>query len=93
MTEEELLALRGVGKQTLNYLSIYLSKYNCTIGMFKDFSLTTFNALTNQKIRLEDLTPEEKSLSLTLINCLVNKYVNDMDLGREIRKIFNQIKS
>lgn len=91
-TEKELLTLRVVGEETLNYLSIYLKKYNCTIGMFKDFTSTSFKALNNQKIQLEDLTPEEKSLSLTLINCLVKQYVNDMDLGREIRKIFNTIK-
>ena len=53
----------------------------------------SFYSLTEQKIRLEDLTPEQKTLSLTILNCLVNQYSNDMQLGKEIRKIFNQIKS
>ena len=60
--------------------------------MFKDFNIMSFYSLTEQKIRLEDLTPEQKTLSLTILNCLVNQYSNDMQLGKEIRKIFNQIK-
>jgi len=28
-----------------------------------------------------------------LIKCLVNEYANDMELGREIRRVFNQVKS
>lgn len=88
-TEDELISF---GKTSIDRLKIFLSQNNCSIGMFKDFSLTTFNALNNQKIHLQDLTPEEKSLSLTLINCLVKQYGNDMELGREIRKIFNTIK-
>ena len=60
--------------------------------MFKDFTNTSFLALTKQKIKLEDLTTEEKTLSLVLIQCLVKKHGNDMELGREIRKIFNELK-
>jgi hypothetical protein len=36
---------------------------------------------------------EEKSLSLAMLKCLVYTYPNDSQLGEEIRKIFNQIKS
>ena len=42
---------------------------------------------------LEDLTEGEKSISLVMINCLVKSTPNDTDLGKEIRKIFNTIKS
>ena len=91
-TEKELLEHRVVGQTTIDKLRIFLNNHNCYIGMFNDFTTTSFNALTNQKIRLEDLTSEEKSLSLSLIQCLVKQYGNDMELGREIRKIFNQLK-
>ena len=91
-TEKELLEHRVVGQTTIDKLRIFLNNHNCSIGMFNDFTTTSFNALTNQKIRLEDLTSEEKSLSLSLIQCLVKQYGNDMELGREIRKIFNQLK-
>lgn len=92
-SEKELLELRVVGQTTIDKLRIFLNKHNCYIGMFSDCTTASFNALTRQKIRLEDLTPDEKSLSLTLIQCLVKQYGNDMELGREIRKIFNQLKS
>jgi hypothetical protein len=91
-TEKELLELRVVGQSTIDKLRIFLNNHNCSIGMFNEFTTTSFNALTKQKIRLEDLTPDEKTLSLTLIQCLVKQYGNDMELGREIRKIFNQLK-
>lgn len=42
---------------------------------------------------LNNLTEGEKSISLVLINCLVKSTPNDTDLGKEIRKIFNTIKS
>ena len=90
-TESELL-FGGFYESTITRLKIFLKKYNCSIGMFKDFTTATFNSLTGVKIRLEDLTPEEKTLSLVLIQCLVKKHGNDMELGREIRKIFNELK-
>ena len=61
--------------------------------MFKDFNIMSFYGLSEQKIRLEDLTPEQRTLSLTIINCLVKETSNDSELGKEIRKIFNQVKS
>ena len=91
-TEKELLELRVVGQTTIDKLRIFLENNNCHIGMFKDFTNTSFLALTKQKIKLEDLTTEEKTLSLVLIQCLVKKHGNDMELGREIRKIFNELK-
>ena len=90
-TEDELSI--GSFGDTIKKLKIFLKKYNCSIGMFKHFTKTSFLALTNQKTRLEDLTAEEKTLSLVLIQCLVKKHGNDMELGREIRKIFNELKS
>jgi hypothetical protein len=48
------------------------------------------NANTN--IAIEDLSCEEKTLSLVSIKCLTKEYPNDYDLGREIRKIFNNVK-
>jgi hypothetical protein len=92
-SEKELLKIPIVGKSTIDKLKIFLKEQNCYIGMFKDFNIMSFYSLTEQKIRLEDLTPEQKTLSLTILNCLVNQYSNDMQLGKEIRKIFNQIKS
>ena len=91
-SEKELLKIPIVGKSTIDKLKIFLKEQNCYIGMFKDFNIMSFYSLTEQKIRLEDLTPEQKTLSLTILNCLVNQYSNDMQLGKEIRKIFNQIK-
>lgn len=91
-TEKELTELRVVGQTTLDKLRIFLEKHNCHIGMFKDFTTASFHALNNEKVRLEDLTSEEKTLSLTIINCLVKQYPNDMELGKEIRKIFNKLK-
>ena len=92
-SEKELLQLPVVGQSTIDKLKIFLKENNCYIGMFKDFNIMSFYSLTEQKIRLEDLTPEEKTLSLTVLNCLVKQTSNDMELGKEIRKIFNQIKS
>jgi hypothetical protein len=92
-SEQELLQLRVVGETTIDKLRIFLSEHNCSIGMFADFNMADFNALTGNKTRVEDLTNEEKTLSLVMIKCLVKQYGNDMELGREIRKIFNEIKS
>ena len=47
----------------------------------------------SDKISIDDLTNDEKSLSLAMLKCLVYTYPNDTKLGEEIRKIFNQIKS
>lgn len=90
-TEDELLV--GSFGDTIKKLKMFLKQYNCSIGMFQGFSMAGFHYLINQKTRLEDLTTEEKTLSLVLIQCLVKKYGNDMELGREIRKIFNELKS
>jgi hypothetical protein len=91
-TEKELLELRVVGETTIHKLRIFLNNHNCSIGMFSDFNSADFYTLIGEKTRLEDLTPEEKNLSLVLIQCLVKQYGNDMELGREIRKIFNELK-
>lgn len=92
-SEKELLKLRLVGQYTIEDLKIFLSEHNCSIGMFSNFTNANFSALSNEKIKIEDLTDEEKTLGLTMIKCLVNQYGNDMELGREIRKVFNTIKS
>jgi hypothetical protein len=91
-TEQELLELRVVGQTTIDKLRIFLENNNCSIGMFQGYGMAGFLYLINQKTRLEDLTTEEKTLSLVLIKCLVKQYGNDMELGREIRKIFNELK-
>ena len=92
-SENELLELRVVGKTNIDKLRIFLSEHNCSIGMFSDFAMSDFNALIGDKINIENLTNDEKTLSLVMIKCLVKQYGNDMELGREIRKIFNEIKS
>ena len=92
-SEEELLELRVVGKTTIDKLHIFFSEHNCSIGMFKEFTISNFSALIGDKINIENLTNDEKTLSLVMIKCLVKQYGNDMELGREIRKIFNEIKS
>ena len=89
-TENELLI--GGFEYAIKKLKIFLKKYNCSIGMFSDFTTDDFSSLIVKKTGIEDLTNDEKTLSLVLINCLVKQYGNDMDLGREIRKIFNQLK-
>jgi len=92
-SENELLELRVVGKTNIDKLRVFLSEYNCSIGMFSNFDMADFNALIGDKINIENLTNDEKTLSLVMIKCLVKQYGNDMELGREIRKIFNEIKS
>lgn len=92
-SEKELLELRVVEQSTIDNLKTFLEQRNCYIGMFKDFNIMSFYGLSEQKIRLEDLTPEQRTLSLTIINCLVKETSNDSELGKEIRKIFNQVKS
>jgi hypothetical protein len=91
--EDELLEHRVVGKTTIDKLRIFLSEHNCSIGMFANFTIADLYALTGDKTKIEDLTNDEKTLSLVMIKCLVKQYGNDMELGREIRKIFNTIKS
>ena len=91
-SEMDLLELRVVGKSTIDKLRIFLSEHNCSIGMFSDFTTANFSALTSYKIKIEDLTHDEKTLSLTIIKCFVKQYSNDMELGKEIRKIFNTIQ-
>ena len=92
-SENELLELRVVGKTNIDKLRIFLSEHNCSIGMFSDFTTANLYALTGEKTNIKDLTDDEKTLSLVMIKCLVKQYGNDMELGREIRKIFNEIKS
>jgi hypothetical protein len=92
-SENELLELRVVGQTTIDKLRIFLLEHNCSIGMFSDFTTANLYALTGDKTRIEDLTNDEKTLSLVMIKCLVKKYGNDMELGKEIRLIFNEIKS
>ena len=60
--------------------------------MFQNFTMKDLLNITNPKVRLEDLTPDEKSLSLAMIQCLVKQYPNDIELGKEIRKIFNELQ-
>ena len=90
--EDELLEHSFVDKTTIDKLSMFLIEHNCSIGMFANFTIADFINLTGDKTRIENLTNAEKTLSLVLINYLVKKYTNDMELGREIRIIFNEIK-
>lgn len=57
-----------------------------------DFIKST-SEFKSDKTSINDLTNDEKSLSLAMLKCLVDTYPNDAKLGGEIRKIFNQIKS
>jgi hypothetical protein len=91
-TEEELLDLRVVTQTTIEQLNKFLLKHKCTIGMFKNYTMKDLLDITNPKVRLEDLTPDEKSLSLAMIQCLVKQYPNDIELGKEIRRIFNELQ-
>jgi hypothetical protein len=91
-TEEELLDLRVVTQTTLEQLNKFLLKHKCTIGMFQNYTMKDLLDVTNPKVRLEDLTPDEKSLSLSMIQCLVKQYPNDVELGQEIRRIFNELQ-
>jgi hypothetical protein len=90
-SEKELLKLRVVGKNTISQLEQFLSIYNCKIGMFNGFSGYDIDS-SLKKISILDLTKEETYLSLILLKSLVNYTPNDMDLGKEIRKIFNTVK-
>lgn len=90
--ERELRQLRAVGNTAIDRLNEFLSIHNCKVGLFKEHSLASFNLLTKISTSIEDLTEEEKTMSLVLINCHVKNTPNDTDLGKEIRKIFNTIK-
>lgn len=91
-SESELLELRVVGKLTIDKLTKFFSEHNCHIGMFSNFTITSLYAIQNEKFKIEDLTPEEKTLSLVFIQCLVKTFSNDMELGKEIRNIFIHLK-
>ena len=91
-SESELLELRVVGKLTIDKLTKFFSEHNCHIGMFANFTITSLYAIQNEKFKIEDLTPEEKTLSLVFIQCLVKTFSNDMELGKEIRNIFIHLK-
>lgn len=43
-------------------------------------------------VHIDDLSCHDKSICLMCINYLVKEYPNDMELGKEIRKIFNHLK-
>lgn len=88
-TENELI---GFSKTAIDKLRIFLSQHNCYIGMFANFSTSSFYDLTNDKVKIEDLTHDEKTLALTMLLCVVKQYANDFELGAEIRKIFNTLK-
>jgi hypothetical protein len=91
-TEDKLIGFTFT-KTTIDKLKIFLSQYNCHIGMFANFSTASFYDLTNDKVKIEELTNDEKSLSLAMLKCLVDTHPNDTVLGGEIRKIFKQLKS
>jgi hypothetical protein len=90
-SKKELCELRAVGNFTIIRLNEFLSNYNCEIGMFRNYSLANFNSIINEKTCIEDLSEDEKSLSLVMLNCLVKSTPNDEDLGKQIRNIFNTI--
>jgi ABC-type phosphate transport system auxiliary subunit len=46
----------------------------------------------SDSITIDDLSCDEKSICIMCINYLVKHYPNDMELGNEIRKIFNELK-
>jgi hypothetical protein len=50
-----------------------------------------FNSIINEKTCIEDLSEDEKYLSLIMLNYLVKSTPNDEELGRQIRNIFNTI--
>jgi hypothetical protein len=54
-------------------------------------NLENFNSIIKEKTCIEDLSEDEKSLSLVMLNYLVKSTPNDEDLGRQIRNIFNTI--
>jgi hypothetical protein len=91
-SESELLELRVVSELTIDKLTKFFSEHNCHIGMFTNFTITSLYAIQNEKFNIEDLTPEERTLSLVFIQCLVKTFSNDMELGKEIRNIFTHLK-
>ncbi len=91
-SKSELLELRVVSELTIDKLTKFFSEHNCHIGMFTNFTITSLYAIQNEKFKIEDLTPEERTLSLVFIQCLVKTFSNDMELGKEIRNIFTHLK-
>jgi hypothetical protein len=47
--------------------------------------------LDNKKVKISDLTNEQKTLSIVIIQWLVNKLESDEELGKEIRTIFKEL--
>ena len=54
-------------------------------------NLENFNSIIKEKTCIDDLSEDENSLSLVMLNHLVKSTPNDEDLGRQIRNIFNTI--
>lgn len=91
-SEYQLLRYRNVGRGKLNRLNDFLAKYNCYIGMFQGYTPATFKIVVSNNISIEDLTEPEKTISLLLLNNLVKTTEDDLELAKEIRRIFSVIK-
>ena len=48
--------------------------------------------LDNKQVKVSDLTNEQKTLSIVIIQWLVNKLESDEELGKEIRTIFKELE-
>lgn len=48
--------------------------------------------LNNKKVKISDLTNKQKTLSIVIIQWLVNKLESDEELGKEIRTIFKELE-
>jgi hypothetical protein len=90
-SEKELSMFSKVGRFSIDKLKIFFSKHNCSLGMFKGYSLACFNSLVTDNTSIDSLTEKEKQLALHLINELVKDTQDDNELGKEIRRIFSAI--
>jgi hypothetical protein len=60
--------------------------------MFQGYTPAIFQSLISVNLSINDLSEKEKTIALLLLNNLVKTTEDDLELGKEIRRIFNVIK-
>ena len=62
LKKDNTITMEQLHKLTIDKLTKFFSEHNCHIGMFSNFTITSLYAIQNEKFKIEDLTPEEKTL-------------------------------
>ena len=91
-SEGYLMSYRNIGQSKIDRISHFFARFNCYIGMFQGYTPATFKSLISVNLSINDLSENEKTIALLLLNDLVKTTEDDLELGKEIRRIFNVIK-